>query len=679
MDSSWTQDLLNWLTANPGWAGFWVFVMSFVESLAFVGILVPGIIILFGIGAMISLGAMDMLPIWFWGSMGALAGDIVSYGIGRRYRGHLAEMWPFSHFPRMLERGRGYFRVHGPKSVVIGRFIGPLRPVIPVTAGMLGLAPKRFLMVDIPACIIWTPAYLIPGMLFGASLEVASEYAGRMSLVLIIAVVVLWLTWWVIWTAYELLASRSARWLRHVIRWLRRHPVFRRLAGPLLDSTQPEVLSITMMGLFLVLIFWGVVMLMFLSPFATHPQSIDQAVQTYALALRNHIADPLMVALTQLSRLWVLIPTSMAVLLWLIGAGRQKAALHWLVAMGGGVVIQILLGWTLRATPLLSEAGTDTPHDPSAAVTLATVVLGYFAVMIARELKRRKRKWPYVLTGLLLSLLVLSRLYLGLDWLSGALMGVALGMTWTFVVGIAYRQRAVRSFNGMAASLIFFGMLAATFAWQVEQNLEADIAAFKLPLPEREITARGWWDEQWQSLPRERTHLTSVAARKFNFQFAGKPESLATFLAVHDWQEAEPANWRWTILSMNPEPTEFTLPPLKRDYLGHADILLLHRLGGDPSKQETLRIWDSGVRLKPTGQAVYLGQIAAEVLIQRMKVFSYWSAVPAPQASLEKLAAEAAGLQTRWGSNSMLLIRGLQDPENGAALQAALATAPTGR
>ena len=444
------------MSANPGWAGFWVFVMSFVESLAFVGILVPGIIILFGLGALISFGALEMLPIWLWGSVGAFAGDFVSYAIGRRYRGHLAEMWPFSRFPKMFERGRDYFNVHGPKSVVVGRFIGPLRPVIPVTAGMMGLAPRRFFMVDIPACIVWTPSYLIPGMLFGASLEVASEYAGRLSLVLIIGAVVLWLTWWIIWTAYEYLAGHSARWMRHVIRWMRRHPVFKRIAGPLLDSTQPEVLSVTMMGLLLVLIFWAIVMLLFLSPFSASPQSIDQSVQAYALTLRNHIADPLMVALTQLSRLWVLIPTSMAVLLWLIGAGRQKAALHWLVAMGGGVVLQILLGWSLRSTPLLSEAGFNTLYDPSAALTLVTVVLGYFAVMVARELRRRKRKWPYVIVGLLLSLLVLARLYLGLDWFSGALLGVALGMAWTFVVGIAYRQRAMRSFNGIAASLIFF-------------------------------------------------------------------------------------------------------------------------------------------------------------------------------------------------------------------------------
>ena len=657
MDSGWTQDLLTWLTANPGWAGFWVFVMSFVESLAFVGILVPGIIILFGLGALISMGAMDILPIWVLGSAGAFAGDLISYAIGRRYRSHLAEMWPFSHFPRMLERGRNYFRVHGPKSVAVGRFIGPLRPVIPVTAGMLGLSLRRFLAVDIPACIAWTPAYLIPGMLFGASLEVASEYAGRMSLVLIIAVVVLWLTWWVIWTVYELLASRSARWLRHVIRWLRRHPLFSRIAGPLLDSTQPEVLSITMMGLLLVIVFWGMVMLLFLSPFSVHPQSIDQAVETYALALRNHVADPLMVALTQLSRLWVLIPTSMAVLLWLIGAGRQKAALHWLVAMGGGVVLQTLLGWSLRATPLLSETGANALYDPSAALTLVTVVLGYFAVMIARELKRRKRKWPYMITGLLLSLLVLARLYLGLDWLSGALMGVALGMAWTCVVGIAYRQRAKRSFNAMAASLIFFGMLAATFAWQVGQNLEGDIAALKLPLPQREMLAQDWWGNEWQTLPRERTDLKSVAAREFNFQFAGEPKLFAQLLAAHGWQEAEPANWRWSILSMNPEPTEFTLPPLKRDYLGHADILLLHRLGGAPSTQETIRIWDSGVRLKPTGQPVYLGQIAGEILVQRMNVFSYWRAIPASQATVKQLAEEAAGLQIRWGDDSILLIR----------------------
>lgn len=239
-------------------------------------------------------------------------------------------------------------------------------------------------------------------------------------------------------------------------------------------------------------------------------------------------------------------------------------------------------------------------------------------------------------------------------------MGVALGMAWTFVVGIAYRQRAVQAFNGLTASLIFFGMLAATFAWQVDQDLESDIAALKLPLLQSEITGQAWWQSDWQTLPRERTQSRSVAIREFNFQFAGDPSNLARILAVHHWQEAASANWRWALLSMNPDPTELTLPPLKRDYLGHADVLLLHRLGGDPFSQETLRIWDSGFKLIPGGETIYLGQLDSEVLVQRMKFFSYWRARPALEGSLEQMQAELEGLQMRRVSDGLLLIRGPQ-------------------
>lgn len=657
MDTGWTQNLLEWIAANPGWAGFWIFVMSFIESLAFVGILVPGIIILFGIGALISFGGIEFLPVWLWGSTGALVGDVASYAIGHRYRSQLVDLWPFSKFPGMMDRGRDYFRLHGAKSVAIGRFVGPLRPVIPITAGMMGMVPKRFLMVAVPSCILWTPMYLLPGMLFGASLEVASEYAGRMVFVLAIIFGMLWLTFWVIRTAYELLASRSARWLRHFIRWLRRHPLFSRVAGPLLDSTQPEVLSIMMMGVLMLLFFWAFIILLFLSPFSDSPQSVDQAVRTFALALRNHIADPVMVTLSQLSRLWVLIPTSVAVLLWLLGADRKLAAIHWLVAMGGAVILQLTLSWVLRSNPLIETGDGLSNYNPSAALTLATVILGYFAVMVAREIKRRRRKWPYLIAGLLLVLMLLARLYLGLDWFSGALIGVALGMVWTFIVGIAYRQRAKKHFSGLVASLIFFSVMAVTFVSQVERNIQNDLAALSLPLSKREISEVAWWKDVWQTLPRQRTSLGSRHARDFNFQFAGSPANLTKLLVGHGWKVSEPANWRWLILSMNPNATNLTLPPLKKDYLGHADNLLLHRIGDNPDQQETIRIWDSGVRLKPSGQALYLGQVTTEKLVQRFHIYSYWSATSINDQHVANLADEAKGWSTKWADPTMLLIR----------------------
>ena len=201
-----------------------------------------------------------------------------------------------------------------------------LAVAIPAVAGMMGMKTTSFLVVDIIACVLWAPALLLPGMLFGASLEVASEYTGRLTVILVILVGVLWLTWWLIRSIYEPLASRSARWVRHLIRWSRKHPVLGRVTGSIIDPSRPEVISVTMMGILLVVFFWGLVMLLFLSPFSSQPQALDQAVRDLALSLRNHLADPVAVGFSQLSRWPVSVFSALALLLWLLGAGRSKAA-----------------------------------------------------------------------------------------------------------------------------------------------------------------------------------------------------------------------------------------------------------------------------------------------------------------------------------------------------------------
>ena len=120
MDTAWAQDLLNWVSANPGWTGVLVFVVACVESLVVIGILVPGIVILFGVGAMVGMGVIDLVPIWVWGSAGALLGDLFSYAVGHRYREHLVEIWPFSRYPSMLLRGfrtRRFISTRSPSSI----------------------------------------------------------------------------------------------------------------------------------------------------------------------------------------------------------------------------------------------------------------------------------------------------------------------------------------------------------------------------------------------------------------------------------------------------------------------------------------------------------------------------------------------------------------------------------
>ncbi len=657
MESGWTQELLGWLNAHPGWGVAIVFLIAFFESLALVGLLLPGIMILFGVGTLIGLGLLDLVPIWIAASCGALLGDSASYLLGHRFRGHLLDFWPFSRYPVLMERGALFFNAHGAKSVVAGRFIGPLRPIIPAVAGMMGMKPTRFLAVDILACISWAPSFLLPGMLFGASLEVASEYTGRLTVILVILVAVLWLTWWLMRLVYEPLASRSARWLRHAIRWGRRHPVLGRVAGPLLDPSRPDVLAVSMLGILLVVLFWGLLMLLFLSPFSAQPQAMDQAVQNLALSLRNHLTDPVMVAIAQLSRWPVSVFSAIALLLWLYGARRYSAAVHWFIAIVGGALIHLLLSWSLRNTPQVIELADQAIKGPSAAMNLITVVLTFFAVMEAGELRRRYRQWPYIAAALILILLTLSRIYLGMEWLSGALIGIGFGLAWTTVVGIAYRQRAKRRFSGGIASLIFYGAFLVLFAWQVQEHSGADLGLLQAAIPEREIEEEHWWNSEYRNLPTERTRLASVASRQFNAQIGVNPDEIARLLEQAGWERVPESDWRWILQALNPEPDQASLPLLGRAYQGRSEELLMRKDLDAKGSMLTVRMWDSGVRLLPEHQALYLGQLSEEQLVQRFGLFSYWRSVPGSDSDMSWVREALGELDQKIEQGDLLLLR----------------------
>ena len=668
MEQTYLQGLMDWISAHPHWAGLAIFLIAFVESLVMVGFLLPGIFILFGVGAMIGMGVTGWGPIWLGGSLGAFCGDLVSFAVGQHYRLQLRRMWPFSRYPAMLQRGVDFFRKHGAKSVLAGRFIGPLRPVIPTTAGMLGMPLRRFLAVCIPACVLWTPVYLVPGILFGASLDVASEYAGRLALVLALAVAIVWLSLWFIRLVYEVFVVHSARFMRHAIRWSRRHPVLGRVLGPVVDPAQPEALSVSMLGLLLVGALCGLLLLLLLAPFGAEPGRGDLAVLAWTQTLRNDMADILMVAVSQLSRWWVLLPTMMATLLWLLGADRKTAAIHWLVAMIGGFLLQSIMSWTLRSVPLMQMAAQEQTFLPSVPMTMATVVLGFFAVLVARELKRKHRKWPYLASTLLLTALLIARVYLGLDWLSGALVGFILGLAWTAIVGMAYRARALRPFSGPMASAIFFGTLTLTMMWQIDVHQADDLHAVRLAVQPVPMNEALWWQEGWSTLPRQRTRATAPDVRDFNLQLALTPQLLSDTLAAEGWESVGPAGWRWILQSLNPQADVQNLPLTGRNYLGQREALVLRQVASDEQRQRVLRIWDSGVRLNGQ-QPLYLGQLYDEVLVRRLRFFSAWRQAPLSPQALSEFVRGLPASESRQAGTVLLIRR--PRPENGATLPAA--------
>ena len=165
------RQLLDFIQQHRGWTGPILFATAFGESLAIVNLFVPGTAILIAAGALIPLGAVDPPTAVAWSVPGAVLGDSVSYWVGRHFYPYLPRLWPFSRHPEMLARGEAFFRRHGGWSVAIGRWFGPVRAVIPLTAGCMNMKPVPFQIANIGSALVWSPSLLAFGALAGEALR----------------------------------------------------------------------------------------------------------------------------------------------------------------------------------------------------------------------------------------------------------------------------------------------------------------------------------------------------------------------------------------------------------------------------------------------------------------------------------------------------------------------------
>lgn len=109
----------HWLTTNPGWVIASIAAVSFVESFALLGIVVPGIVILGA--ASFAAGTAD-LPIagcLMAAFAGAVAGDGVSYLLGRIFHADIKRAWPFRKHPKWIANGEEFFARHGDRKSVV--------------------------------------------------------------------------------------------------------------------------------------------------------------------------------------------------------------------------------------------------------------------------------------------------------------------------------------------------------------------------------------------------------------------------------------------------------------------------------------------------------------------------------------------------------------------------------
>ena len=98
------------------------------------------------------------------------------------------------------------------------------------------------------------------------------------------------------------------------------------------------------------------------------------------------------------------------------------------------------LSW---APHLAAALGDVSPWAfPSSHVLRATVIYGFLAVVLARSVPPTWRVLPYITAAVLVTAVALARLYLGVEWFTGVLATVALGLVWVAALGLAFRRHS---------------------------------------------------------------------------------------------------------------------------------------------------------------------------------------------------------------------------------------------
>jgi membrane-associated protein len=162
--------------AYPAVAGF-----AFLETGAFVGLVVPGETAVVVGGVVAERGGVELVPLIGLVWVAAAAGDLVSYLLGRRLgRPFLERHGPrFQLGPDRLARVDRFYERHGGKAVLLGRFTGLIRAVSPFVAGASGLAPRRFVAWSAAGALLWAATFTLVGYGFSESFAESGESAAR--------------------------------------------------------------------------------------------------------------------------------------------------------------------------------------------------------------------------------------------------------------------------------------------------------------------------------------------------------------------------------------------------------------------------------------------------------------------------------------------------------------------
>jgi membrane protein DedA with SNARE-associated domain/membrane-associated phospholipid phosphatase len=431
--------------ASP-WAYLIIGALAAAEASALIGLFIPGEAAMLLGGVLVFQGRLSLGWMLMAGCLGAVAGDSIGFEIGRHFGSRLERSRLGQHIGHdRWERARAYVRRRGGRAVFFGRFVGVLRALVPAVAGTAGIPYKTFFVFNVAGGLIWASAFILLGVAAGGSYHIVEAWAGRASLVLGVLV------------ALALLIGFAARWIQeHQNELARRGDAFldrpriallrQRFRSQIdfakhrLDRNQRFGLYMTV-GLALAVAgswIFGAILEDILEN--EELALFDRPILRFFVTHRDSALNDAMSVITLLGSA-VLVTGAMslaAIVLFL-----RTRTFHWPAflaltlagALGLDDVVKALVDRPRPSLhPLVPVTGSS---FPSGHATAAAALFGSIAFVLSSNRDWRASVWIWAGAVFLSLLVALSRVYLGVDWPTDVLGGLALGGFWTAVTATA--------------------------------------------------------------------------------------------------------------------------------------------------------------------------------------------------------------------------------------------------
>lgn len=607
------QPMTNWLYAHPHWALLITFIISFTESLAIIGSIIPGSVTMTAIGMLAGSGIMRVDLTFLAAILGAIAGDTGSYTIGFIFSHRLTHAWPFSRYPTWLEYGKAYFERYGAISVLIGRFVGPIRSIIPVIAGMMQMNRFYFIFANIISAIGWSILYVLPGVLIGlAGTELSTEGATRLFVSILIVLIVMWaaglgIKWLFINTNQFLHVKLHAIWMH-----LKSHSLFPRflknLAPPHEVNHYPTA-GLTLLLMFSVILF---VLMMVLIYHDNTAYLINHPTYLFLQSLRTQSFDVFFVVFNLMIGAIPLLTLYFSFIIYTIYYRQWRTLRYWLSL---GLISSLIFCVGIHQPSIKSLASTH--------LAIATSLFGFFSCYLSRQYQTHTLLSVRILLCITLFLAGIGALYLGDNVLINVMAAYFIGTTIALMHWVFYRriEQSDRQSQHFICIISLVVALASGVSCLIYFNKEAQAHSRQPPV--YVIAETIWWNQKHPLLPLYTTNRIGKTIGLLNVQYAGSITKLSQTLEMKGWKMESISFFHALLLRASGTNLTEELPLMAHLYLNRKPALIMTYDPGNQQELLVLRLWQSNYHLSQKQESIWIGNLAPRVQQKPGKTQSY--------------------------------------------------------